>query len=120
MREKAEAGARFFITQPVFSLDPLDRVLAVANELGVPLFAGIWPLASYRNAEFMRNEVPGVVVPDEIMRRMEAASTREEQYACGIAIARETVAELRGRVAGVQVSAPFGRVESVFAVFENQ
>jgi len=119
MREKAEAGAKFFITQPVFSLEPLEVVLAEATKLNTPLFAGIWPLASFRNAEFMKNEVPGVVVPDSVMRRMELASTREEQFATGIAIARETVAALVGKVAGVQVSAPFGKVESALKVFEE-
>jgi homocysteine S-methyltransferase len=82
----------------------------------VPLIAGVWPLASYRNAEFMKNEVPGVVVPDSVMARMAAAKTREEQRAAGVAIARESIAAFRDRVAGVQVSAPFGDVNTAIAV----
>ena len=82
----------------------------------VPLIAGIWPLASLRNAEFMKNEVPGVVVPDSVMERMAAAQTKEEQRECGIQIARESVARIRSSVAGIQVSAPFGNVEIAVGV----
>jgi len=93
----------------------LDRV----EGFGIPILAGIWPLASYRNALFMRNEVPGVVVPDDVMQRMAAAESREEQMAAGIAIAREAVARVRARVAGIQVSAPLGRIETAWAVIEG-
>ncbi len=115
-REKVEAGAELIITQPVFALDPLRRFVEAIADLRVPVVAGIWPLASLRNAEFMRNEVPGVVVPDEIMRRMGRASGKEEQRAEGIAMARESIAALRGEIAGVQVSAPFGNVSTALAV----
>jgi homocysteine S-methyltransferase len=117
-REKAEAGAEFIITQPVFSVEPMFEFLDAVADLKVPVIAGIWPLASYRNAEFMRNEVPGVVVPDWIMERMERRETKEDQRAEGISIARETLDRLRDRVAGVQVSAPFGNVETALAVME--
>lgn len=116
LREKVAAGAEFIITQPVFAAEPLFRFLDAIRELRVPVLAGLWPLASYRNAEFMRNEVPGVVVPDEIMRRMGKADSREAQREEGIAIARETLARIRPRVSGVQISAPFGHVPSALAV----
>ena len=110
-REKIEAGAEFLITQPVFDTEPLLRFIeAVPGLSELPVIAGIWPLASYRNAEFMRNEVPGVIVPDSIMERMAKGKTKEEQRAEGIRIAREAVASIRDKVAGVQVSAPFGNV----------
>ena len=64
----------------------------------------------------MRTEVPGVVVPDSIMERMAAAETREAQRETGIAIARESAAAVRDRVAGIQVSAPFGNVETALLV----
>ena len=88
-------------------------------DLNIPIIAGIWPLASYRNALFMKNEVPGVTVPDEIMERMEAVESREEQRAVGIAIAREAVAQLHKYIQGVQVSAPFGNIDSALAVLEG-
>jgi homocysteine S-methyltransferase len=115
-REKIEAGAEFIITQPVFDLQPLTEFLEAIADLKTPVIAGIWPLASYRNAEFMRNEVPGVTVPDEVMRRMAAAKTKEDQRREGVAIARESVAALRSVVAGVQVSAPFGNVLTALEV----
>ncbi len=115
-RQKAEAGAEFAITQPVFDPDALLRTLDAVQRYGVPIIAGIWPLASYRNASFMRNEVPGVVVPDAVMERMASVSSREDQLAMGIEIARESVARVRDRIAGIQVSAPFGNIDAASAV----
>lgn len=118
-RRKVEAGAEFAITQPVFDPDALLRFLDQVEPLGLPIMAGIWPLASYRNASFMRNEVPGVIVPDSIMERMASADRREDQLAIGIEIARESVARVRDRVAGIQVSAPLGNVETAWSVIEG-
>ena len=117
-REKAEAGAEFIITQPVFAVEPLLKFLDEIAYLNIPVFAGIWPLASYRNAEFMKNEVPGVVVPDSIMKRMEKADTKEAQREEGIIIAKEAVAAIRDRIQGIQVSAPFGNVGTAIAVIK--
>lgn len=114
--EKVEAGAEWIITQPVFDEKPLLKFIERIAHLKVPVLAGVWPLASYRNAEFMRNEVPGVVVPDEIMTRMAHAETKEEQRDLGIRIARETIEKIKGHVCGVQVSAPFGNVRTALAV----
>jgi homocysteine S-methyltransferase len=118
-RQKVEAGAEFAITQPVFDPDALLRLLDIVQPYGLPILAGIWPLASYRNASFMRNEVPGVVVPDSVMERMAAVESREEQLATGIQIARESIARIRDRVAGIQVSAPLGKIETALAVIEG-
>ena len=116
-REKIQAGAEYIVTQPVFDTDALLRFMDKVPELEkTPLIAGIWPLASLRNAEFMRSEVPGVVVPDSVIARMAAAKTREEQCECGIQMAREAIERIRDRVAGVQISAPFGRVSIAIAV----
>ena len=91
-RQKVEAGAEFAITQPVFDPEALLRFLDEVQHYGLPIIAGIWPLVSYRNASFMRNEVPGVVVPDAVMERMASVESREDQLAMGIQIARESVA----------------------------
>lgn len=115
-REKVEAGAQFIITQPVFDADPLLRFTDAIADLAVPLIAGIWPLASLRNAEFMKNEVPGVVVPDDVMQRMARADSKEAQREEGIRIARDTIARVRAALRGVQVSAPFGNVATALAV----
>jgi homocysteine S-methyltransferase len=119
-RQKVENGAEFAITQPVFDPDALLGMLDEVQPLGIPIIAGIWPLVSYRNALFMRNEVPGVVVPDAVLERMAAAGGREEQLAVGVAIARESVVGVRGRVAGIQVSAPLGNVETAWAVLRGE
>ncbi|MFW5857067.1 MAG: bifunctional homocysteine S-methyltransferase/methylenetetrahydrofolate reductase [Planctomycetota bacterium] len=118
-REKAEAGAEYVITQPVFDPEALLRFLDRIPDVTIPVVAGIWPLASYRNASFMRNEVPGVTVPDAIMERMAAHEDRDDQRKEGIAIARESVDKLRDRLAGIQVSAPFGNIETAMAVIEG-
>jgi homocysteine S-methyltransferase len=87
----------------------------------IPVVAGIWPLVSARNAEFMANEVPGVVVPQEVIQRMQRASavSKEAGLAEGIAIAREMLGRIRGQVQGIQVSAPFGKVPFALKVFEG-
>ena len=96
----------------MFDLEQLDRFLARADSFRLPIIAGIWPLISLRNAEFLANEVPGVTVPDAVLARMRRASEhgKDAALAEGVAIAREMLAAVRERVAGVQVSAPLGRV----------
>lgn len=118
-REKVEAGAEFAITQPVFDVEALLRFLDEVQGFGIPILAGIWPLASYRNAMFLQNEVPGVVVPPSIMERMGSVSSREEQMAMGIRVAQESIRRVQDRVAGIQVSAPFGKIETALAVIEG-
>jgi methionine synthase / methylenetetrahydrofolate reductase(NADPH) len=109
---KVEAGAEYAITQPVFDLAQLDRFLQRVEGFRIPIVAGIWPLVSVRNAEFLANEVPGVSVPDAILQRMRAASAggKEEALAEGVRISREMLEAVAERVQGVQVSAPLGRV----------
>lgn len=114
---KVEAGAEYVVTQPVFDLDLLEKFLRGTEQYGLPLIAGIWPLTSYRNAEFMVNELR-VPVPEEYMRRMRSAAGVEQARAEGIAIAREMVERVRGLVQGVQLSAPFGRYEMAIQVAE--
>jgi methionine synthase / methylenetetrahydrofolate reductase(NADPH) len=114
--QKAAAGAEFAITQPVYDVDALLRFLDRVKHTGLPVLAGIWPLASLRNAEFLNNEVPGVNIPDHLMNRMARARTKEEARAEGIAIGREILDAIRPHVAGVQVSAPFGNVHTGIAV----
>src|SRR5215813_6809924 len=117
---KIEAGAEYAITQPVFDTQQLREFLKRIEGNRIPIVAGIWPLVSYRNAEFLHNEVPGVHVTPEIMERMRGASDKgkEEAREEGIAIARESLLEVRDVIQGVQVSAPFGNVKYALQVFE--
>jgi methionine synthase / methylenetetrahydrofolate reductase(NADPH) len=116
---KIEAGAEFAITQPVFDVEQLRDFLKRVEHVRVPVIAGIWPLVSYRNAEFLHNEVPGVRVTPSIMERMRAASERGKEAARdeGLAIARESLLEVRDLIQGVQVSAPFNNVRYALDVF---
>lgn len=118
---KVKAGAEYAITQPVFDVRQLEQFLSRIEHLHLPIVAGIWPLLSYRNAQFMNNEVPGVSVPDDVMERMRIASEKSKEHALreGVTIARETLQRVRDRVAGVQVSAPLGRVDLALQVFEG-
>jgi homocysteine S-methyltransferase len=116
---KIEAGAEYAITQPVFDTQQLREFLKRIEHCRIPIVAGIWPLVSFRNAEFLHNEVPGVRVTPEIMDRMRAASTvsKEAGRDEGLKIARESLAEVRDLIQGVQVSAPFGNVKYALEVF---
>ena len=117
---KVDAGAEFAVTQPVFDVRQLELFLERVEQFKIPVVAGIWPLLSLRNAEFLANEVPGVSVPEEVLARMRKVSDRGKEAALaeGVAIAREMFRQVRGAVQGVQVSAPFGRVEVALEVFE--
>jgi len=112
---KVEAGAEYAITQPVFDLRVLEEFLKRIEQFRIPVIAGIWPLTSLRNAEFMKNDLR-VSMPDEIMARMAGATSLEASKAEGVKIAREMLAEARGMVQGVQVSAPFGKYSAAAEV----
>ena len=114
---KVEAGAEYVITQPVFDLRLLDNFLRRIEHCRIPVIAGIWPLTSVRNAEFMKNELR-VSVPDSILERMSRAQTPEAARGEGVAIAREMLIEVRQRVQGAQISAPLGRYSSAVDVLE--
>ena len=118
---KVEAGAEFAVTQPVFDTAQLESFVQRIEEHHLPVVAGIWPLVSVRNAEFLANEVPGVTVPASIIERMRRANEKSKDHAVaeGIAIAREMLERVRPVVQGVQVSAPFGKVELALDVFRT-
>lgn len=114
---KVEAGAEFCITQPVFDLRLLEQFLRRIEEFRIPVIAGIWPLTSVKNAQFMKTDLR-VSMPDEILARMAAAETPEAARAEGIRIAQEMLRQVRQRVQGVQVSAPFGKYAAAAEVLE--
>src|SRR6185437_1114759 len=101
---KVEAGAEYVVTQPVFDLDLLEQFLKRIQHVKIPVICGIWPLTSYRNAEFMCNELR-VPVPDEFMDRMRKVESAEKARDEGVAIAREMTSRVRRMVQGVQLSA---------------
>src|SRR5437773_6485108 len=116
---KVDAGADFAVTQPVFDPKQLADFLKRVEQFRIPIVAGIWPLVSLRNAEFLANEVPGVSVPETVLAGMKPAQEKgkEAELAEGVAIAGEMFQQVKGAVQGIQVSAPFGRVEVALEVF---
>ncbi len=116
--KKVDAGAEYAITQPVFDADALIRFVEEVDKCGkrIPIVAGVWPLASFRNAQFMATEVPGVSVPDILLKRMEKCTSKEDARKMGIDLARETCEKIRPYVQGYQVSAPMGNVETALKV----
>jgi methionine synthase / methylenetetrahydrofolate reductase(NADPH) len=114
---KVQAGAEYVVTQPVFDIRLLENFLKRIEHCCIPVVAGIWPLVSARNAEFMKNELR-VSVPDEILNRMAKAATPELAREEGVAIAREMLHAVRDRVQGAQISAPLGRYASAIDVLE--
>src|SRR6266853_2147357 len=115
---KVEAGAECAVTQPVFDIALLEQFLRRIDHHRIPVLAGIWPLTSVRNAEFMKNELR-VSVPDSIVERMARAPNAEAARAEGILIAREMLQKVRGLVQGAQVAAPLGRYNSAIDVLDG-
>ncbi len=116
---KVEAGAEFAITQPVFDVRQLESFLKRTRHCRIPVLAGIWPLTSLRNAQFMRNEVPGAFVPDAIMTRMAAAEDQGRAREEGNQVALEILSQVRELVQGVQISVPLGRYKRVLKLLEE-
>ena len=121
LKNKYNAGAEYVITQPVFDQSALISFIERAEKIGIhlPLVAGIWPLISLKNALFLKNEVPGVYVPDSIIERMEKAKTKEDGIKYGIEIAHEIKEHIKSYVNGYQISAPFGKVDIALQVTKD-
>jgi homocysteine S-methyltransferase len=115
---KVEAGAEYAITQPVFDLRLLEEFLKRIEGHRIPVIAGIWPLTSLRNAEFMKNDLR-VSMPEEIMLRMAQCQSPDAARREGIKIAQEMLEAVRPMVEGVQVSAPFGRYSAAAEVIAS-
>lgn len=120
LKNKIDAGAEYVMTQPVFDITNIMKFLdRLDNEnINIPIVAGIWPLVSYKNALFLKTEVPGVNVPDSIISKMEQAKTKEDGLKIGLDIARKMKEDLKSYVDGYQVNAPFGKVEYALEVYK--
>lgn len=116
---KVKAGAQFAITQPVFDTQMFHNFMKRIEPVKIPIIAGIWPLYSIQNAEFLNNEVAGAHVPQAIIDRMRATKSKNEARSLGIQIAREILAELKPYIAGAQVSMPFGKIDIPLKVLKD-
>jgi homocysteine S-methyltransferase len=103
LERKIDAGAHFSVTTPVFSPEQVASFLADTQHCGIPMIAAVRPLASHREAEYLDNEVPGISIPDSLVRRMGKAGTPERAREEGSTIARETIRALRGMVQGIEL-----------------
>lgn len=117
---KVKAGAEFIVTQPVFDVEIFKRFFDNIKHYNLPVIAGIWPLASIRNAEFLNNEVPGCKIPEEVLTRMRSVSdSKEKSRNEGIKIAREILDSIFNIISGVQISVPFGRIEVIYELLDG-
>jgi len=119
LREKKAAGAELVMTQPVYDPRVLERFLDDIAPLSLPVLVGILPLASYRNAEFLHNEVPGMQVPESVRERMRKAGGGAAGRKEGVAIAREMLGAVRSRVQGAYVMPPLEKYELALEVVDG-
>ncbi|MBX5437788.1 MAG: methylenetetrahydrofolate reductase, partial [Alicyclobacillaceae bacterium] len=119
LRRKVEAGADFVMTQPLFDLRMFERIARATEDLGVPVFVGIMPLVSERNALFLHHEVPGIQIPEEVLRRMSGADGAEAALREGVQIAKEAVEEALRWFNGIYLITPFLRWELTVSLTEH-
>lgn len=110
VKRKMDAGAEFFFTQPVFSKEEAERIHQIKEETGARILCGIMPLISRRNALFMKNEIAGISVTDEIVNRYPENGTKEEGESVGISIAKEVISYTEDFIDGYYFSFPFNKV----------
>jgi homocysteine S-methyltransferase len=118
LEEKVRAGAEFVMTQPIYDPRTLERFLSMSKHLERPVLIGILPLYSYKNAEFLHNEVPGMTIPEEARERMRRAGSGEEAREVGVKIAQEALLVAREQAQGVYIMPPFNKVELAVRVIE--
>jgi len=119
LERKKAAGAEVVMTQPIFHTDLLEDVLRRIAHLGLPVLVGVLPLVSYKNAEFLHNEVPGMQIPEEIRERMRKTPGGEAARKEGVKIAREMLFAVRDRVQGAYLMPPLGRYELALQVLDG-
>jgi homocysteine S-methyltransferase len=119
LEHKRAAGADFVMTQPVFQQDVLEQVLDRIAHLGMPVMVGVLPLVSYKNAEFLHNEVPGMAIPEPVRERMRKAAPGAEARKEGVRIAREMLFAVRERVQGAYLMPPLGKYELALEVLDG-
>lgn len=119
MKDKMEAGASFFLTQPVYSDEDIDRIKYLKEETGAKIIAGIMPLVSRKNAVFIKNEMPGIYVPDEIVERYEEGLTREEYEDIAVEISVDVINRLGDLADGYYYMTPFNRYKLIQRIIDK-
>jgi len=118
LHQKAQAGAEYILTQPVFDINQLENFLIKTEDIRLPVLAGIMPLQSYRTVEFLTNEVPGVVIPAGVAQELAKADSAEEALKTGIHIAQQAILEVKkfDRVKGIYLMPPFHKEKYTIAL----
>lgn len=119
MRKKCEAGAEYFLTQPIYSQEDVERIAYIKDQVDTKILCGIMPLVSYRNANFMKNEVFGVHVPEEIVARYHKDMSREEGEETGVQIALEIAEQLAEIADGYYFMVPFNRASMICTIMKR-
>lgn len=119
MERKIAAGAKYFLTQPIFSKEDIERIRVVKEKTNTKILCGLMPLISYRNASFIKNEILGIHVPDDVLERFQPEMTREEGEAAGVEIAREVMQQLEPIADGYYFMLPFNRVHLVEQILKK-
>lgn len=120
MERKIEAGAKYFLTQPVYSEADIERLRYIKSRVDTKLLCGIMPLVSYRNANFIKNEIMGINVPDEIVNRYRPDMTKEEAEIVGANIANELIGKMDSFADGYYFMLPFNRVSLMNRIKINE
>jgi homocysteine S-methyltransferase len=116
VEQQVQAGAHFVLTTPIFRPELLEVFLRKIQHCRVPVIAGVRPLGSYREAEFLSNEIPGSAIPQSALERLRAAGTPESEFEEGRLIAREITAAVRDLVQGIEITLPAGNYEAALDV----
>lgn len=119
MQKKCEAGASFFLTQPIYSDEDIERIRYIKSRIETKIICGIMPLVSYRNAMFMKNEITGIHVPDGIVAQYDQNMSREEAQAVGVKIAVKIAEKLRTAADGYYFMVPFNRAEMIAEILKK-
>lgn len=119
MQKKCEAGASFFLTQPIYSDEDIERIRYIKSRIDTKIICGIMPLVSYRNAVFMKNEITGIHVPDEVIAQYDKNMSREEAQSTGVRIAAETAEKLYGTADGYYFMVPFNRAGMIAEILKK-
>lgn len=110
MEQKIKAGAKYFLTQPIYSDEDIERIRYIKERVDTKILCGIMPLVSYRNANFIKNEITGINVPDDVVNRYHIDMTKEEGEIVGAKIASEIIEKLSPFADGYYFMLPFNRV----------
>ena len=119
MQKKMDAGASYFLTQPIYSVSDIMRIKEMKARLNTKILCGIMPLVSYRNALFMKNEMPGIFVPDEVISKYHPDMTREEAEAVARSISLSVIRQLKDVADGYYFMTPFNRVSLICDIIEQ-